>query len=103
MYVILLCTELTVAAEGVMVSLLISEKSSQVTAVMIVLLSFLFSGSSPHAKTLQQAGVEFIMDMSYARWTLAALYIAEIRASPALEITVAVQATNNIGFTNVTL
>jgi hypothetical protein len=72
-------------------------------AVMLVLLSFLFSGQNPSASTLQSSGVGFIMDLSYARWTLGALTIAQIRDSPPLYISEAIKKTNSIGFTNVTL
>lgn len=76
-YKILVLTTYACQAIGVIISLLVSNQNSQVTAMLTSLILCCFSGSDPNIRTIETTGgLSFVISqMSYARWTYGSLVL----------------------------
>jgi ABC-type multidrug transport system ATPase subunit len=103
MYISLVSAELCCCTIGVFVSLMVKEESMEVTAVVLGLISFLFSGNSPTLASIEALGPvgKFAMAISYSRWCSGGLAIAYVQSLPPVLLEGGIEALNKIGHTNI--
>ena len=86
LYLILLCATLVTTAIGVLVSLVVSDKSSQVTCMIFCLICVLFNGTQSGMPANVPLSTDpfgwCMMHLSFARYAVGALFIATVRSQP---------------------
>ena len=102
LYAIFFTAQLTCTALGILVSLVVAERSSQVASVIFILFSVLFNGHSPTATSLRTFPLgSAILDASYSYWTASALSLSYVQQFEPATLEQAMRQTNAVGYSNI--